>query len=83
MDRPTSCCTTTNIIDRFSRCLCISAPRYETLPEKKREKLETQAVNEIIAQKLFYTEKSGTRTKPVILQAIPRVPLKLRLSNAH
>ena len=64
MERPaTSCCATSTVINLFSRCFCISAPRYESLSPQQREKLEQQAELDIIAQKLFYTEKPTGRGK--------------------
>ena len=65
-NRTPSCCKTSNVINFFSRCFCISPPRYEALSTKEREKLEQQAEHDIIAQKLFYTEKPAGRGKKVI-----------------
>ena len=83
MDRPSNCCTTSSIINTFSRCFCIRPPDYKKISIEQREKLEAQAVHEIIAQKLFYQEQNGPRSKKVMQQSsIPRVPLKVRL-NKH
>ena len=67
MDSKTpSCCRTAKVIDMLSCCLCIRTPRYETLSAQKRQEIEEKAELDLLAQKMFYSEKGLAPTKSVM-----------------
>ena len=45
--RKRGCCTTTGIINKFSRCLCLRLPDLKKLPLEKQRKIDEQMEYEL------------------------------------
>ena len=78
--RKSKCCSTTSMINMFSKCLCIRTPKVDAKTEKK---IEQEFNNDLYEQHRIYKEpkvKYDTKNN-LKLSSIPRVPLKLRAAQ--
>ena len=75
--RKNNCCTTTSVVNMFSRCLCIKTRKVTTQPPEK----EMKAIEkELFFQKRFFEEQARPQQmrKKLAFSSIPRVPLSIR-----
>ena len=79
--RNDNCCSTTSVLNMFSRCLCIKTSKVSSQPPAKEL---AAAGKELFIQKRFFEEQPRPKQmkKKFAFSSIPRVPLSIRAKQS-
>ena len=75
------CCTTTGIINKFSRCLCLRLPNLSKLSLDKQKEIDKEVSRELYeAENIYQSPKRPSQHKEKLQQySTPRIPLGTRM----